>query len=79
MNNRDKLSLIAKGVFSTDHSVFKLFESYGWVWGGNFNELKDYHHFQKYHPDLDIWQDKLRELHEKNKPVRIIIKSYLLS
>lgn len=65
MNNRDKIPLIAKAVFSTDHLVVKLFESCGWVWGSNFNELKNYHHFQKYHPDLDIWQDKLRELYEE--------------
>lgn len=27
--------------------VVKVFESYGWEWGGNWKKLKDYPHFQK--------------------------------
>ncbi len=51
------------GVLSSDHPVVKLFEDYGWTWGGHFNEIKDYHHFQKSHSDLEYWENQLKESH----------------
>ena len=30
----------------------------------DFTEIKDYHHFQKFHADLDYWERQLRESHE---------------
>ena len=27
--------------------VVKIFEKYGWFWGGNFRTFKDYPHFEK--------------------------------
>ena len=52
------------GVLTAGHPVVKLFEDHGWTWGGNFTEIKDYHHFQKFHHDLDYWERQLRESHE---------------
>lgn len=52
------------GVFYSEHPVVKLFEDFGWTWGGNFQELKDYHHFQKYHPDLTYWENQMKEFDE---------------
>ncbi|HOX99830.1 MAG TPA: M15 family metallopeptidase, partial [Smithella sp.] len=36
-----------KGVFTGDHPVVQEFLSRGWHWGGNFEQPKDYHHFEK--------------------------------
>ena len=52
------------GVLTSEHPVVKLFEDHGWIWGGHFTEIKDYHHFQKFHSDLDYWENQLRESHE---------------
>lgn len=30
-----------------DEKVVEIFTSRGWVWGGNWNDFQDYHHFQK--------------------------------
>jgi hypothetical protein len=35
------------GTFTADHSVVKEFINRGWLWGVNFEKIKDYHHFQK--------------------------------
>ena len=35
------------GTFTTNHPVVKEFIKYGWHWGGNFEQPKDYHHFEK--------------------------------
>ena len=51
------------GVLTSAHPVVKLFEDYGWTWGGHFNEIKDYHHFEKFHPDLEYWENRLKESH----------------
>ncbi|MCO4781664.1 MAG: M15 family metallopeptidase [Candidatus Cloacimonetes bacterium] len=37
----------AKGTFFKDSLAVKIFEEKGFFWGGNFNELKDYHHFER--------------------------------
>lgn len=35
------------GVFSGDHPVVCAFRERGWRWGGDFDHMKDYHHFEK--------------------------------
>jgi len=35
------------GTLSADHIIVKTFLSLGWEWGGNWQSLKDYQHFQK--------------------------------
>jgi len=35
------------GTFSANHPVVDEFIKRGWHWGGNFNQPKDYHHFEK--------------------------------
>ncbi|WP_248959647.1 M15 family metallopeptidase [Sphaerisporangium perillae] len=35
------------GVINPDDRVVRLFEKYGWEWGGYFNGAKDYQHFSK--------------------------------
>ncbi len=35
------------GTFTTDHPVVSEFLKRGWHWGGNFEQPKDYHHFEK--------------------------------
>lgn len=35
------------GTFHKDHFVVKEFKKRGWRWGGDWNSLKDYHHFDK--------------------------------
>jgi len=36
-----------KGAFTADHPVVREFVRRGWHWGGNFEQPKDYHHFEK--------------------------------
>lgn len=36
-----------KGAFSGGHPVVQEFLRRGWHWGGNFDQPKDYHHFEK--------------------------------
>lgn len=36
-----------RGTFTTDHPVVQEFLKRGWHWGGNFDQPKDYHHFEK--------------------------------
>jgi hypothetical protein len=35
------------GTFTADHPIVEEFIKHGWQWGGNFEKIKDYHHFQK--------------------------------
>ncbi len=35
------------GTFTTNHPVVQEFIKRGWHWGGNFEQPKDYHHFEK--------------------------------
>jgi len=35
------------GTFTADHAVVQEFLRRGWHWGGNFDQPKDYHHFEK--------------------------------
>lgn len=35
------------GTFHKDHPIVKEFKKRGWRWGGDWNSLKDYHHFDK--------------------------------
>lgn len=36
-----------QGLLWEDSPVVRLFEEYGWFWGGNWDVVKDYHHFEK--------------------------------
>ncbi len=36
-----------KGTFTAKHPVVQEFVKRGWHWGGNFEQPKDYHHFEK--------------------------------
>ena len=35
------------GTLTTDHAIVQEFLRRGWHWGGNFDQPKDYHHFEK--------------------------------
>lgn len=35
------------GTFTADHPIVREFIKRGWHWGGNFEQPKDYHHFEK--------------------------------
>lgn len=35
------------GVFDAGHPVVRAFKERGWRWGGDFDHMKDYHHFEK--------------------------------
>ncbi|MGV8057955.1 MAG: M15 family metallopeptidase [Smithellaceae bacterium] len=35
------------GTVTADHPVVREFLKHGWHWGGNFEQPKDYHHFEK--------------------------------
>jgi hypothetical protein len=35
------------GTFSADSPVVLFLKSRGWIWGGDYKEIKDYHHFEK--------------------------------
>lgn len=36
-----------RGTFTAENPIVEEFLRYGWHWGGNFNQPKDYHHFEK--------------------------------
>ena len=36
-----------RGTLTADHAVVQEFFKRGWHWGGNFEQPKDYHHFEK--------------------------------
>lgn len=38
---------VALGTLLANGSVVSAFESRGWIWGGRWNTLKDFHHFEK--------------------------------
>ncbi len=35
------------GVLTHDHPIVKKFKELGWIWGGEWESLKDYQHFEK--------------------------------
>jgi len=35
------------GTLSSKHPVVEAFLDQGWVWGGNWKQIQDYHHFEK--------------------------------
>ena len=37
-----------KGMITDDCECVRIFEKYGWVWGGTWHSLKDYQHFEKH-------------------------------
>ena len=37
----------ARGTLTEDGTVVAAFESRGWIWGGRWTHLKDWHHFEK--------------------------------
>jgi len=37
----------AMGALTPDSVPVRVFESFGWIWGGRWTALKDYHHFEK--------------------------------
>jgi len=36
-----------RGTFTVEHPIVREFIRRGWHWGGNFEQPKDYHHFEK--------------------------------
>jgi peptidoglycan L-alanyl-D-glutamate endopeptidase CwlK len=36
-----------KGTFTADNAIVREYIKRGWHWGGNFDQPKDYHHFEK--------------------------------
>lgn len=40
-------SQYAKGMIKKDEAVYEIFTKYGWTWGGDWDNLKDYQHFEK--------------------------------
>ncbi len=45
--NHDKRRVHDKAVLSRYDEVVRLFKSHGWIWGGDWNSIKDYQHFEK--------------------------------
>ena len=37
-----------KGMILPDSDCVKIFKKYGWIWGGDWNSVKDYQHFEKH-------------------------------
>lgn len=37
------------GTLTPDRAPVRVFENFGWIWGGRWTNLKDYHHFEKPH------------------------------
>jgi hypothetical protein len=42
-----KYNIANPGTFSPDSPVVLFLKSRGWIWGGDYQEIKDYHHFEK--------------------------------
>jgi len=36
-----------RGLIQADSPVVEIFKSHGWFWGGEWEHIKDYHHFEK--------------------------------
>ena len=36
-----------RAIILKDDKIVKIFKKYGWIWGGDWKSLKDYHHFEK--------------------------------
>jgi hypothetical protein len=36
-----------RGTFTANNAIVQEFIRRGWHWGGNFDQPKDYHHFEK--------------------------------
>ncbi len=45
--NHDRRRAHDRAVLSRYDEVVKLFKSHGWIWGGDWNSIKDYQHFEK--------------------------------
>ena len=46
-NYLDREQKNIKGFINTESSCYTIFQKYGWVWGGDWRNVKDYHHFSK--------------------------------
>ena len=44
-------SILRQGMIMKDDPCYEAFSSRGWTWGGDWNSLKDYQHFQK---DIEV-------------------------
>ena len=42
-----KYDLLNAGTFTAENQIVREFFARGWHWGGNFEQPKDYHHFEK--------------------------------
>ena len=40
-------SIENKAVLTSSHKAVQIFKKYGWKWGGDWKNIKDYQHFQK--------------------------------
>ena len=84
----ENVSQAEKDAFiGTDTKVYKIFEKYGWTWGGNWENPKDYQHFEKvYEEDSEtketsinskiydlsyVPEDKFNEYVENNDPIAL--------
>jgi len=47
INYVDRTKTETPGMIHHGSKIYEIFRKYGWVWGGDWNSLKDYHHFQK--------------------------------
>lgn len=45
---------IKKGMIVKDNPCHNAFLSRGWIWGGDWLDKKDYHHFEKYVPGINL-------------------------
>lgn len=39
----------AQGTLTPDCAAVRVFEKFGWTWGGRWTSIRDYHHFEKPH------------------------------
>lgn len=39
--------ILKPGTFSAASPIVQFLKARGWIWGGDFEEIKDYHHFEK--------------------------------
>jgi len=50
-----------KGFITPETICYKIFTKYGWKWGGEWRNIKDYHHFCKHGRCPDWFNDENRE------------------